>query len=352
MYRGQKYNNNEKNNLSNINNCELCLKKMGKLKYNYCNICKINICEECWHIHCEKYPNHNIKSDSQLTLQSKSNYCNGCGILINDKINLLNYNCNYCNGAFCNKCIISHYSLFPEHKYNYEKTNSKYPISFSKCHICKNSINNETDFYCHHCKIILCKKCINTHNNQFPSHNIIIIKKYLKQLNDNNNKKSDNIDKSKENNYYTQLENSNRDINCSCSMCQIPHSKYPTRLYYNCADCNYICSLCQKRHDNKFYSHILINPHRFGDEFRKLNRAKSVQKRFATIGSKRKIEDREDIELENDNSKVFRNESVGRRKIIGKNACYECKQIKKLDKCDKCKRFYCQKCIKVGQHIC
>ena len=132
-------------------------------------------------------------------------------------------------------------------------------------------------------------------------------------------------------------------------MCQTPHSKFPSRFYYTCTDCNnYICSLCQKKHDKQFYSHILINPHKFGEEFKKINKKKIAHRRFASVGAENNIKDKNRTEPEY--KVIHKNESVD---FSGKKVCFRCKIInKKVEICNKCNKYYCIKCIRDGQHIC
>ena len=62
-------------------------------------------------------------------------------------------------------------------------------------------------------------------------------------------------------------ENENKKISCVCLFCNAMHSNFPNRFFYICSECNgNICSLCKKNHDNKFYSHILVFPHKYGEE--------------------------------------------------------------------------------------
>ena len=183
-----------------------------------------------------------------------------------------------------------------------------------ECNKCK-KILKESDFYCYQCKIKLCKECINEHKIKFSSHKLILLKNVSSKLKENYNKKSQNLDKSEDKNNDLKIENLNKDKACSCIMCKIPHSKYPSRFYYTCTDCNnYICSLCQKNHDTKYYSHILVNPHKYGEEFRKINKGKVVHRRFASVGAEKTIRDKKGDKNKN------RNESVKLANIYGKTS--------------------------------
>ena len=70
-------------------------------------------------------------------------------------------------------------------------------------------------------------------------------------------------------------------ISCSCLLCKNSHCNNLNRIFYVCSECGgNICSLCKKNHDNKFYSHILVFPHKYGEE---ININKKHQ-RFASVG--------------------------------------------------------------------
>ena len=135
-------------------------------------------------------------------------------------------------------------------------------------------------------------------------------------------------------------------------MCKVPHSKCPSRYYYTCTDCNnYICNLCKKKHDIKFYSHILVYPHKYGEEMNKINKRKKASRRFASVGDENYTNKRKGID--NENLSFQKNESESLPKPSGSNYCFKCKKMNKiLQICQKCKKLYCQKCIKVGEHYC
>ena len=377
IYIPESFENNDGNSIKEeATICKLCSNYILNIKNNYCNICKFNLCEECSKIHYKEYPSHmdkininyekkynldiNNKKNNKLKLQANGDYCNTCGILIINKINISSHYCDYCEKSFCHKCINHHYKANPEHKPGLVKNISQPNISLNYlflssekdliCNNCQKEINNnmkDSIFYCNQCKIKICKEFKKIHEKQFPTHNIIFSKNKLLNKKESENqipKESNEIN----NSLINENENESKDKICSCKICKIPHSKYPTRLYYLCTDCNnYICSLCQKKHDDTFYSHILINPHKYGEEFKKIKK-KIVHRRFASVGSERQFKNR-DIGKE----KINRIESM---KIISnsrKNFCSKCKNIsKKIQICNKCKRYYCQKCIKEENLIC
>ena len=379
VYYAEKYNKTDELDSKDENKCKLCFKKLENSKKNYCDTCKSYLCEECSNNHIKKYPKHiinlnkkylhidkseiNVKNKKKTSLKLISEQCYTCGVLMTNKINLTTYICNYCNESFCNKCINSHYKRFPSHNREISKNASQPNISSkylflssefeTKCNICEKHIiinSNKSYFYCTQCKIKICKDCLNNHKIKFKSHNIIILKnENIEKVHENN--KNTNTNESNEVNYNLKTENINKDNDkiCSCLMCEIPHSKYPSRFYYTCTDCNnYICSLCQKKHDMQFYSHILINPHKFGEEFKKINKKKNIQRRFASVGAENNIKDKNRTETKY--KVIHKNESVD---FSGKKACFRCKIInKKVEICNKCNKYYCHKCIRDGQHIC
>ena len=333
----------------------------------------MNICDECLISHYKKYPNHivqankgkihrdisevKLKGNYKRSLRINSDHCNTCGVIITNKINLSPHICNYCENAFCNKCINSHYKLFPSHNQSLSKVSSqpnissKYLLSSSdsdsKCNKCKKDLNiesKESIYYCSKCKIKLCENCNKSHKIKFVSHNTILLKNIPSKKDENidNNFKSITIEAHQNN------INENNDKVCSCLMCQLPHSEFPSRLYYTCTDCNnYICHLCQKNHDSKFYSHILINPHKFGEEFKKVNKRRITHRRFASVGAENYVKEK------NKNETDYKPTSESMRNIFGKRACFKCKILNKnVEICHKCNKFYCQKCIEVGQHSC
>ena len=68
--------------------------------------------------------------------------------------------CSKCNKWFCEQCLIFHKSLLPDHI----TTPTKIP-KFSKC---LNHPDNDIIYFCHKCKIGICKKCkSNSHNDHY-----------------------------------------------------------------------------------------------------------------------------------------------------------------------------------------
>ena len=211
----------------------------------------------------------------------------------------------------------------------------------SKCNLCnKDMKGNESVFYCNQCKITICKECSSNHNNLYATHQIISYKKVPSKL---NLKQLKNTSK-----FNLKTERSDEARQCACIMCNVPHSKYPDRLYYACTDCNnYICNLCKKKHDLKFYSHILINPHKSGEETKK---SKKDRKRFASVGEDDYGKGRKIIDYESED--VTPRIEGGLLSTASGNFCRQCKKMTVVQKCKYCKKFYCQKCVKGGQHNC
>ena len=359
--------------------CIVCHKYLDK-NSNYCNKCRGYLCLSCCNNHENNYQGHyieikdnnkgfednelNNKNNRDLPMKVSSDHCNTCGILLTNKINLGIHNCYHCNGYFCNKCINSHYKLYPEHnkiniKNSYQAYDSENRLNItsgltSKCNLCQKYLNiksGESTFYCNQCKIKLCKECSHNHNNQYTAHTITILKTFPLNINEDENSLMD-LDETNKINYNLKTERSDRDINCSCLMCKVPHSKCPSRYYYTCTDCNnYICNLCKKKHDIKFYSHILVYPHKYGEEMNKINKRKKASRRFASVGDENYTNKRKGID--NENLSFQKNESESLPKPSGSNYCFKCKKMNKiLQICQKCKKLYCQKCIKIGEHNC
>ena len=344
--------------------CIICDKNINLdnfYDYNYCNQCLGNICLSCSKNHENIYKGHYLepKDESKrlledtdefnkdTSLKSDENSCLTCGVLMTNKINLKSHYCNFCKGYFCSKCIGSHFKLYPKHKkLTLQIDDSNLGISSdnsSKCNLCnKNMKGNESVFYCNQCKITICKECSSNHNNLYATHQIISYKKVPSKL---NLKQLKNTSK-----FNLKTERSDEARQCACIMCNVPHSKYPDRLYYACTDCNnYICNLCKKKHDLKFYSHILINPHKSGEEMKRIKRDK---KRFASVGERRGKGRKVLDDTENDNLMTSGYETGGLKNTTSGNFCSQCKKMKYLQICKKCNKFYCLKCIRDIQHIC
>ena len=281
----------EENNYS-LHICNICDNKIQWKKAFYkCENCNIDLCEECIFNHYKSKPNHNfilviykninenlndindeetypyndlminqnIKKDEEEKSENSSiisvirkngDYCNICGI----KLNKFSKNCcNNCKMIFCNECINSHYEQCYEHRLMKSSSQrnvlSKNILSSNeeneKCDKCLKSCDQYSIYKCNQCKIKLCKECSILHNKMLTSHKLVLLKNFLKE----------------------QKENESKSIQCSCLLCKTIHFNCQNRFFYVCSECNgNICSLCKKNHDNKFYSHILVFPHKYGEE--------------------------------------------------------------------------------------
>ena len=279
---------NEEKQIKNYNDisCDICLKILGKEHSIFCENCQYIMCEKCTNnFHKKKYPQHflvlnkkyeydnkeNKENDFDLsTYRKRKDCCNTCRIKLND---FSKRTCNFCNNIFCNECINLHYEQNNDHrliKSSSQKnifTNNKISLNNEsnenqeKCNKCLKSCINCSIYKCNQCKIKLCEECISLHNKMFSSHKISLFEENL-------NKKEEKTSQTNQ-------------IKCLCVICKKSHSDFPKRYFYVCSECNgNICSICKKNHDNKFYSHILIFPHKYGEE----TNINKRHRRYASIG--------------------------------------------------------------------
>ena len=270
--------------------CDICKKIIDINSNNFCESCQYVMCNDCVNLHKMKYPEHylilnqleknnevktsgNIFENISINKIKRKDFCNICRIKLNN--NSSKSTCNYCNNNFCNECINLHYEQNYDHRliksssqkniftknllFSSNEQNENY--NNEKCNKCLKSCNDSPIYKCSQCKIKLCQECTTLHNKMFSSHKLSLFK--------------NNIIKKEEN---PGLKNK---INCSCLLCNKSHSNYPNIFFYVCSECNSnICGLCKKIHDNKFYSHILDFPHKYGEEIdiRKRHR------RYASVG--------------------------------------------------------------------
>ena len=289
---------NEENKQESYNICDICGDTINIKKAFYkCENCEIDLCEKCIFKHYSSKQNHNFILVKYKTIEEEfndkdhqgdiiykkeyiydnykpnhdlnneiietkkrnlinspinrnKNCCNNCKIKLNESSKNV---CNYCKSIFCNECIIYHYEQNYDHrliKSSSQKNILTKNIFSSKeqteiCNKCLKSYDYSSIYKCNQCKIKLCQECSIIHNKKFSLHNLSLLK---------------NISKQKE-------ENENNKISCVCLFCKATHSNFPNRFFYICSECNgNICSLCKKNHDNKFYSHILVFPHKYGEE--------------------------------------------------------------------------------------
>ena len=296
---------NPKEDLNSCNICNICEEKIqSKRAFYKCENCNIDLCEECIFNHYKSKPNHNFilvkykNVDEQIndiydelkypyhdvmrnqnfendasennertlnisSLRTNEDYCNNCGIKLND---ISKQNCNNCKMIFCNECI--NYHLEKHNEYKLMKSSSQRKIFLSKeekgkCNKCLKLFNQYSIYKCNKCKIKLCQECSIIHNKIFSSHKLVLLKNFSEQ------------------NQKEQKEKEDKSIQCSCLLCETAHYSYPNRFFYVCSECNgNICSLCKKNHDNKFYSHILVFPHKYGEE----NMINKKHRRYSSFG--------------------------------------------------------------------
>ena len=354
------------------NNCFLCNKNILKdpIIYN-CENCQANLCDNCGNDHCINKPKHTLSLLKYLS-NGKNLECDICGKDIENPNN--ENKCEKCLINLCNDCKPAHYKNNPTHINNYN--NNMNDINDyntdNKCENCQKILqysNTSPIFNCNECSKKLCVDCIVDHNNQYPNHTIVLYKNNPNSLyiNDNINRSTKNIA------YNNNIINDNikykatpRKISTdySCLICKIPHNKFPSRIYYNCNDCKgYICSYCKKIHDFKNYSHILTNPHKFGDEEQK---TKIKHKRVASAGV-----DNYDKDYLYKDPKLKKMNKVGNLNVIkpktkknnndesdtfsvfgsGKAFCFKCRKVDtKFQFCGKCMRLFCRECF--STHNC
>ena len=280
-----------KNKINNDIVCDICSNNLKKENSIFCENCQYAMCEKCANnFHKRKYPQHylisnqkfkhekmeneeNEENDFDLTTHiKKKNSCITCRIRLDD---FARNSCNYCNKIFCNECIKQHYDQNYDHRLI--KSSSQKNIfsknifslkeeqnennDIEKCNKCLKACINCPIYKCNQCKIKLCEECISFHNKMFSSHKISLFK-----------------DNSNQNEAIKETKNK---ITCLCIFCKKSHVDFPKRFFYVCSECNgNICSICKKNHDNKFYSHILVFPHKYGEET-DINKR---HRRYASIG--------------------------------------------------------------------
>ena len=277
--------------------CDICGDTLNtKNAFYKCENCESDLCEKCLYIHYKSKPNHNfilVKyknineeiNDNDNNFYKKKypfensipdqnlsnefnesnindlvnspiirnkNCCNNCRIKLDEYSKNI---CNFCKMIFCNECIIYHYEqnnvhrLLKNSSQKYILTKNMIPSKeqIEKCNKCLKLCNYSSIYKCNQCKIKLCPECSISHNKMFSLHKLSLLKNIPNQNEEN--------------------EEESRKIKCDCLFCKASHSNNPNRFFYICSECNgNICSLCKKIHDNKFYSHILVFPHKYGEE--------------------------------------------------------------------------------------
>ena len=280
---------NNKDNNDNIK-CDICEIVTNINNNSFCENCQYIICKECVNLHKRKYPEHylilnKLEKNNEVKTNGKyfenisinkikrNDFCNICRIKLNN--NSSKNTCNYCNNYFCNECINLHYEQNSDHRliksssqkniltknllFSSDEQNEK--NSDEKCNKCLQSCDNSSIYKCNQCKIKLCQECTTIHNKMFSSHKLSLFK--------------NNIIKKED------IPEQNNKIKCSCLLCNKSHFNFPNLFFYVCSECNSnICSLCKKIHDNKYYSHILDYPHKYGEEIDMRKR----HRRYSSVG--------------------------------------------------------------------
>ena len=179
---------NPKEDLNSFNICNICEEKIqSKRAFYKCENCNIDLCEECIFNHYKSKPNHNFilvkykNIDEKIndiynelkysypdvmrnqnfendesenneralnisSLRTNEDYCNNCGIKLND---ISKQNCNNCKMIFCNECI--NYHLEKHNEYKLMKSSSQRNIVSKK--IFPSKEKNEK-----------CNKCLKLYN--------------------------------------------------------------------------------------------------------------------------------------------------------------------------------------------
>ena len=236
-------------------NCISCNKKINNFKE--CRPCYGYLCNSC---------NKSNENNFKIINQEKSSLF--CSAIVNCKIcnefllkninDPINY-CSVCNGNICSNCSINHLSQYSNHNLlltkfiltQYISNEDKFLSNKNICLDCnKNLDHNKLIHLCNQCKGKICSECVENHNNENPEHILILSKNF------GNNGIFPGI----------------REKGCFCYICKLNHYEAQTKKYYYCKECNaYICESCKNRHDEKYYSHIILNPHNYEDYKRKNN---------------------------------------------------------------------------------
>ena len=231
-------------------NCISCNSKINN--FNDCKPCYGYICNSCF-----KGKKNTYEIINQEKVSSFSSAIINCKIcdeyLLKDINNPINY-CLECNGNLCSNCSMNHFSQYPEHNLHLSKfiltqyisNNDKHFSNQNVCFDCnKNLDKNKLIHFCNHCKGKICLECVERHNNEYPEHIIILLKKL-----GSNQKLPGTEEKS-----------------CVCYLCKLNHYEAQNKKYFYCKECNNnICESCKNKHDEKNYSHIILNSHNYEED--------------------------------------------------------------------------------------
>jgi len=119
IFEGEKINS-FKNKKEICLNCNKTLYLKNNDVINYCNICKKNLCENCHNNHKKENLNHIIVNP--IVYLSKDSFnklpiykCIACDKKIHGDINMTFINCDKCHGNICEECNNNHLQEFPTH---------------------------------------------------------------------------------------------------------------------------------------------------------------------------------------------------------------------------------------------
>ena len=235
-------------------NCISCNSKINNFKN--CIPCYGYLCSSCNNSNKNENKFEIIQPEKNSSFNTSNVNCIICKeYLLKDINKPINY-CTICNGNVCSNCCTNHLSKNPSHNLllskfiltQYISNNGFEPSDKNKCYECNKNLdkNSKLIHYCNQCKSYICFDCVESHNNEYPEH-ILILSKNL-------------------GNYY----NGRKKTKCICYLCKLEHSKDQNKKYYFCKECNEnICESCIKKHDEQYYSHIVKNPHIYEDDINK-----------------------------------------------------------------------------------
>ena len=231
-------------------NCISCNSKIHNFKE--CIPCYGYLCSSCNNSNQYKNKFEIISPDKNSSFSPSNIYCIICNeYLLKDINKPINY-CIICNGNICSNCSANHLNQYPKHNLILSKFILTQYIAYNEndllnrniCFDCNTILdkNSKLVHFCHQCKGKICLDCVEKHNNKYPEH-ILILSKNLGSFGG----------------FFVGEK-----LNCFCYICKLSHSEAQTKKYYFCKECNEnICETCREKHNEKYYSHIAINPHNY-----------------------------------------------------------------------------------------
>ena len=174
-------------------NCNECGNKINANIFFKCNNCNTILCSKCGNSHIKFKNNHQITIIKNIFDGKKTNLnktkkeiclnCNKVLYLKNDDV--INY-CSNCKKNLCENCHSNHKEEYTNHiivkprvyLLNKNKDNLK-KLPIYKCIACDKKINgdlNTTFINCDKCHGNICDECNNNHTQEFPTHNLKLIK--------------------------------------------------------------------------------------------------------------------------------------------------------------------------------